>query len=48
MRINAAQKLLLALGVDHVALFLAHTRGKSPQSRKKGPGRKHQQGKKAQ
>lgn len=41
---NTAQKLLLALGFDSMML-IAHEKGKSASFRKKGPGRKHQQGK---
>lgn len=44
MRVTAAQRLLLALGVDHTKVFLGHTQDKSPSYTKKGPGRKHQQG----
>ena len=42
---NLAQQLLMAIGVDHTVVMLGHHRDKSPSNTKKGPGRKHQQGK---
>lgn len=41
---NAAQKLLLSLGVDPM-MVVSWASGANPSFRKKGPGRKHQQGK---
>lgn len=40
-----AQRLLLALGLEPQAILLGHKSDKSPSFTKKGPGRKHQQGK---
>ena len=40
---TTAQRILLALGMD-AAQLLSHLKGKSPNFRKKGPGRKHKQG----
>lgn len=42
---NNAQRILLALGVQHVAVFLGHHREKSRSHTKKGPGRMHVSGK---
>lgn len=40
-----AQRLLIALGVDHAKVLLGHHREKSATHTKRGPGRRHQQGK---
>lgn len=39
-----AQKLLIILGVD-AAKLIVHSKGKMPTHTKRGPGRKHSQGK---
>jgi hypothetical protein len=43
-KLNAAQQILLACGVEGSKLLLGHHKEKSPQYCKKGPGRIHQQG----
>lgn len=44
-KFNPTQLLYIALGVDHI-VFTVGTRGKSCSFTKKGPGRRHRQGKK--
>lgn len=43
-KLNTAQRLLVALGVDDLRL-VAHKREQSESATKRGPGRKHKQGK---
>jgi hypothetical protein len=43
-KLNEAQRLLIGLGVDDLRL-IAHKRDPSETSTKRGPGRKHLQGK---
>lgn len=45
--LTTAQRLLIALGVDPQTVTLGHYRGKSYSPTKRGPGRRHQQGKEA-
>lgn len=45
MKPNAAQSILVALGVDPQVVLLGHHREKFRSFTKKGPGRRHQQGK---
>ena len=45
MKLNLAQNLLLTLGVDPQVVLIGHLQEKSRSYTKKGPGRKHQQGK---
>lgn len=40
-----AQRLLIALGVDPQKVLMGHLVGRSESHTKKGPGRKHKQGK---
>jgi hypothetical protein len=42
---NYAQRLLILLGVDDLVVMLAHKRGRMPHNTKRGPGRRHLQGK---
>lgn len=42
---NYAQRLLILLGVDNLVVMLAHKRGRFPHNTKRGPGRRHLQGK---
>ena len=44
-RFTMAQAILIACGMDDVALLVAHSRGRNASFTKKGPGRKHQRGK---
>ena len=43
---NTAQRILLSFGFDPMTL-LQHLKEKSTSHRKKGPGRKHQQGRRS-
>lgn len=45
VRINEAQRVLIACGVDHQVVLLGHIKERSRSHTKKGPGRVHQQGK---
>ena len=46
MKLNMAQIILLACGMDKFKILLgAANRGRSPHHTKKGPGRRHLQGK---
>lgn len=45
--LTLAQSLLLAFGVPETTVLFGHKMGKSESNRKKGPGRKHKQGKRS-
>lgn len=45
MPANAAQRLLMALGAEPQIVLLGHYREKNRSHTKKGPGRRHMQGK---
>ena len=42
-----AQALLIAFGVPETSVLFGHKMGKLESNRKKGPGRKHKQGKRS-
>lgn len=44
--LNRAQQILLAIGVPETKVFFGHKLGKSESNTKRGPGRKHKQGRK--
>ena len=46
MPTNMAQGLLLLFGVPETKVFFGHKLGRSESPTKKGPGRKHKQGRK--
>ena len=45
VRVNRAQRILIACGADPQVVLLGHLREKSRSHTKKGPGRVHQNGK---
>lgn len=45
IKLNIAQRILIALGVDKDRILVGHYREKFESYTKKGPGRKHKQGK---
>lgn len=45
--INRAQGILLMLGVPETKVFFGHKLGCNESNTKRGPGRKHKQGKKS-
>lgn len=45
IRLTVAQAILVACGLHDAALLVAHSRGRNPSFTKRGPGRRHQQGK---
>lgn len=45
--LTLAQQILLAYGVPESKVIFGHMMGKSESNRKKGPGRKHKQGKRS-
>lgn len=44
--LTRAQQILLAIGVPETKVFFGHKLGKSETNTKRGPGRKHKQGRK--
>ena len=45
--LTTAQQMLLAFGVPETLVLFGRKMGKSETNRKKGPGRKHKQGKRS-